>query len=203
MKNMHKINLDEPITQSGDASQDKASTPLADSRHQAELDAATEADDNNHSTEPMKKSTQKLTMIIAIVAVIAGVGTGYGGYKLSSQSASSIKLGKQDELERVATSDQIQVGDVFGVQDEETFSDPAQGYLEAGGINGEGTHKLLRPGGESQTVYLTSSITDLDQFVGMEVKIMGETFKGQKAGWLMDVGRVEVLETEAQPPAED
>jgi hypothetical protein len=35
----------------------------------------------------------------------------------------------------------------------------------------------------------------------MNVKVWGETFKGQKAGWLMDVGRVKVMEVNAQPPA--
>jgi hypothetical protein len=34
----------------------------------------------------------------------------------------------------------------------------------------------------------------------MEVKIWGETFKGQQAGWLMDVGRVEVIEVEGEQP---
>ena len=73
--------------------------------------------------------------------------------------------------------------------------DPAgeEGNLESGGINGEGTHKLIRPGGDSQTVYLTSSVLDLNQFVGKKVKVWGQTFSAKKAGWLMDVGRVEVL----------
>ena len=83
-----------------------------------------------------------------------------------------------------------------------SFKDSAEGYLEEGGLEGEGSHKLLRPGGDSQTVYLTSSVTDLDELVGTEVRIWGETFKGQKAGWLMDVGRVEVLKVDAESPAE-
>jgi hypothetical protein len=82
---------------------------------------------------------------------------------------------------------------VVGVEDTETFKDTAEGKLEKGGLNGEGSHHLVRPGGESQTVYLTSSIVDLDKFVGSKVKIWGETFAAQKAGWLMDVGRLEVL----------
>jgi hypothetical protein len=86
----------------------------------------------------------------------------------------------------------IKAGDVFGSSDEASFKDRAEGYLEAGGINGEGSHALVRSKDVSQTVYLTSSVTDLDKFVGMEVKVWGETFRGQAAGWLMDVGRVEV-----------
>jgi len=34
----------------------------------------------------------------------------------------------------------------------------------------------------------------LDQFVGRKIQIWGETYKAQKAGWLMDVGRVKILE---------
>jgi len=66
--------------------------------------------------------------------------------------------------------------------------------LEQGGIEGEGSHKLTREGGESQTLYLTSTVVDLEQFVGRKVQVWGETFAAQKAGWLMDVGRVKVLE---------
>ena len=78
--------------------------------------------------------------------------------------------------------------------DEKSFTDSAEGSLTAGGIDGEGSHHLVRPGGDSQNVYLTSSIIDLDQFVGHSVKIWGETFQAQQAGWLMDVGRLQVLE---------
>ena len=83
-------------------------------------------------------------------------------------------------------------GDVFGSADEKAFNTTATGVLDKGGLNGEGTHKLVRPGGLSQTVYLTSSVIDLDQLVGHQVTIWGETFKGQKTGWLMDVGRAKV-----------
>ncbi len=66
--------------------------------------------------------------------------------------------------------------------------------MEKGGLEGEGSHKLIRPGGDDQTVYLTSSIVDLDKFAGHKVKVWGETFSSQKAGWLMDVGKLKVLE---------
>lgn len=196
---MHKIKLDE-------------STPDP----KTQLDVQESADDNTDSAEvaeviskqnlepaTMKKASRKITIIVTAVALVAGVATGYGGYKLKSQQSGQTGSTKASpELQRVATENQIQAGDTFGVEDAQTFSDQAQGYLEKGGINGEGSHKLLRAGGVSQTVYLTSSITDLDKFAEMEVKIWGETFKGQKAGWLMDVGRVEVVETEAQAPTE-
>jgi len=36
----------------------------------------------------------------------------------------------------------------------------------------------------------------------MEVKVWGETYKGQQASWLMDVGKIEVIEPEAEAPIE-
>ena len=53
------------------------------------------------------------------------------------------------------------------------------GDFAKGGIDGEGTHKLIRDGGPSKTAYLTSSVIDLDQFVGKKVKIWGETRAAQ------------------------
>jgi len=80
-----------------------------------------------------------------------------------------------------------------GIFDKKTFKDQAEGTLREGGIDGEGNFHLERPGGKSQNVYLTSSTVDLYPFVGKKVRVYGQTFAGQKAGWLMDVGYVEVL----------
>lgn len=85
-------------------------------------------------------------------------------------------------------------GKEIGSADVKTFKDTAVGIMEKGGLEGEGTHKLIREGGPSQTAFLTSSIIDLDQFVGKKVQVWGETFAAQKVGWLMDVGRVKILE---------
>jgi len=126
----------------------------------------------------------------SLVIILAGVGTGY--FLSLQQSAGGLM--SQRDLKREVGDEEITKGLKVGVADEKTFRDSAQGDLEKGGINGEGSHHLVRPGGESQHVYLTSSIIDLDQFAGRKVKVWGETFAGQKAGWLMDVGRLEVLE---------
>ncbi len=147
---------------------------------------------------PMTQDQKKKLIVLFAVAAVAGIGTGFGAFRLRAQSAGDTS----PKAEQQVAGDNVQVGDVFGVKDDQTFKDSAEGYLEAGGINGEGSHSLLREGGESQTVYLTSSITDLDKLVGMRVKVWGETFKGQKAGWLMDVGRVQVLELDAEAPTE-
>ena len=79
----------------------------------------------------------------------------------------------------------------------QTFRDEAEGTIEKNedlDKYAQGTHKLLRPGGESQTAYLTSSVLDLDEYVGKKVKVFGETFGSSQVGWLMDVGKVEVVE---------
>jgi hypothetical protein len=127
-----------------------------------------------------------LPLVIILGIIFCGTVSGYflagrrGGMGLSSPS----QLAPGTELK----------GQEFGSKDTSAFPDTAVGVLEKGGIDGEGTHKLIREGGESQTAYLTSSLVDLDPLVGKKVQVWGETFKAQKAGWLMDVGRVKVLE---------
>jgi len=154
------------------------------------------------SNETMQKKKQsKILIALGIIAIVAGIGTGFGLNKLTA-TGNSVSTGpKNSDLKQVA-GETINPGDVFGIKDEDTFKDSAEGYLVAAEADDEGSHKLLRPGGVSQTVYLTSSSTDLDKFIGMEVKIKGETFKGQKVGWLMDVGQVEVLVVKGEEPSE-
>lgn len=79
-----------------------------------------------------------------------------------------------------------------GVDDSESFPDTAEGKLEEGGINGEGTYHLVREGGPGKNVYLTSTIIDLKSFVGKNVQVWGQTLSAKQAGWLMDVGRIKV-----------
>jgi len=75
-----------------------------------------------------------------------------------------------------------------------TFADSAVGVIKSGGVNGEGTHTLERPGGVTQNAALTSSVVDLDLFVGKQVEVKGETNKSNKAAWLMDVGSIKITE---------
>jgi hypothetical protein len=153
-------------------------------------------DTNTEQKDSLMKSP-KLMIFLTVVAVLAGVGTGFGTFRITNKPSSDVQV-----TEVPTTSTTVSAGDEFGSKDE-AFDSHAIGYIEEGGIDGEGSHKLLRPGGDSQTVYLTSSVTDLDVFVGMEVELWGETFKGQKAGWFMDVGRVKVVNTQAEAPIEE
>lgn len=123
--------------------------------------------------------------IILGVMLVLGIFSGFLISKNKSGVGSAITQGGT-----VA----IQKGAVFGSDDTKTFKDQAEGIVKTGGADGEGTHHLVRPGGDSQNVYLTSSIVDLSKFLDKKVKVWGQTQKAKVAGWLMDVGRVEVLQ---------
>jgi hypothetical protein len=148
---------------------------------------------------PNMKAASKVFLPLCLVVIIGGALTGLGLNKLSAKGSGDTFEGQT--ITKTATNvASIQNGQIFGSADASSFKDNAEGYLEAGGIDGEGSQHLLRAGGASQTVYLTSSVTDLSKFEGMQVKVWGETFKGQKAGWLMDVGRVQVQNTKGTAP---
>jgi len=136
--------------------------------------------------EPKEGSflTAKLLAALLLIAIL-GVGSGYLLSKKGNVAGVNLK-------EKVGSLS-IPKGKVVGSNDTKTFKDIAEGDLKTGGIDGEGQFHLQRPGGESQNVYLTSSIVDLSQYVGKKIKVWGETHKAQRAGWLMDVGRLEVL----------
>lgn len=135
------------------------------------------------------------TWMIMILAVLLGVASGFGLFKVLPGNATTEGVNTSGQL-----TTEIKVGDVVGSTDESTFKDTATGVLEAGTLTGEGSHSLLREGGPSKTANLTSSVIDLDQFVGDKIQVWGETFNAQKSGWLMDVGRVKVLELNAPKP---
>ncbi|MBP7768642.1 hypothetical protein KA082_02285 [Candidatus Woesebacteria bacterium] len=154
----------------------------------------------DNKVQPMNKRNSLIaTIVLAVFAIVAGLGTGYGSHKIFAAKATTSSAATP--LVQVPTGG-IKEGDTFGSTDKSTFKDDVKGYLEKGGLGGEGSHKLLRDGGPSQTVYMTSSVTDLDKFEGMEVEVWGETFSSEKAGWLMDVGSVTVLKTKGTRPAD-
>lgn len=131
------------------------------------------------------KPFPKLTVVVTILIITAGIISGYILSNKAYKITDAINPGK--------ITSSAPAKRTVGSADTKTFPDSAEGTLEAGGYNGEGTHKLVREGGDSQTVYLTSSVIDMEEFVGQKVRIWGATFAAKKAGWLMDVGKVEVL----------
>lgn len=183
---MHKLDLSSPQADQPVVDQHQ---PINDNQFSAGLVKPLE------TQKPMSKSSYTGFIVAAIIAVLAGIGTGYGSFKLYAKSTNG-----SSSVQQVATAGSIKDGDIFGSTDKDSFKDSARGFLEAGGLENEGTHHLLREGGPTQTVYLTSSVTDLSKLEGMEVEVWGETFKGQKAGWLMDVGRVQVVRVNGEKP---
>lgn len=137
-------------------------------------------------------------IVSLIVILVLGLGTGYL-FKNKIGSLGGIRNSGPVIVRNVPEAG-VKEGDIIGIQDTTSFKDSSTGVLQKGGLDGEGSHNLLRPGGPSQTVYLTSSVVDLDAFVGDQVTVWGETFKGQKVGWLMDVGRVKVEKLNAPNP---
>lgn len=139
-----------------------------------------------HPLEEKKPNNWVKTVGVILVALLIVAGGAATGKRLATSGDGGIRLGEKPKI--------IKSEKVVGSTDTKTFRDSAEGVLEKGGIEGEGTHHLIREGGPSQTAYLTSSIIDLDQYAGRKVKVWGETFTAQKAGWLMDVGKIELLE---------
>jgi len=166
-------------------------------------DSVPTKEDNNlmedRLMEPVKKS--KLMPILVIVGILLGLGSGFFFAQkklLLAGGSTPLAAGTQ----QLTSTTSVKVGDIFGSTDEKTFRDQAEGILKAGGIEGEGSHHIERGANATQWVYITSSVVDLDLLVGDRVTIWGETNQGKKAGWLMDVGRLKVLELNAAP-AED
>lgn len=133
-----------------------------------------------------KNSLKDILLPAGIIFVIILAGTGTGYLLARRGGAGGIMGGVQV----------VQGPKEVGIKDEKVFRDSAEGKIEINdrSLVEEGSHKLIRPGGESQIAYLTSSVVDLNQFLGKCVKVWGETFAAQKAGWFMDVGRVKVLD---------
>ena len=149
--------------------------------------------------EPAKKT--KLLPILVIVGILLGLTTGFYFAKKQLLLATGGTALSTAPL-ALTSKTTIKVNDVFGVADEKTFRDQAEGILMAGGIDGEGSHHIERGDNKSQWVYVTSTVVDLDLLVGDRVTVWGETNQGKKAGWLMDVGRVKVTELNAAPAAD-
>lgn len=150
-----------------------------------------DSDSNSKSSPlravPPKFNLQKfLPFIIIIVFVTAGVFT---GLVLSSRN-------KNAQISKVAVEEE-NLSPEQKQSFNQTFRDEAEGLIAKNDEldqYAQGTHKLKREGGESQTAFLTSTVLDLDEYLGKKVKVYGETFGSSQVGWLMDVGKVEVIQ---------
>jgi len=136
----------------------------------------------------MGKKFNKLYLVLGVVLVV-GIGV-VSGWLLSGKS---LQFGKKSGSLTSAPTTNTNASEA-GVADDSLYSETAQGTLEEGGISGEGTHHLARPGGDSQNIYLISTAFDLQSFVGKKVQVWGNTISSKKAGWLMDVGRIKTID---------
>ena len=134
-----------------------------------------------NATETPKLLPLPVVVLICVITVAIG---GVGGFMMVKKSTSIIGGTEKGSI--------IKTDKAAGVADKKTFKDSAEGILREGGMEGEGNFHLERPGGISQNAYLTSSTVDLGKYIGKKIKVWGQTFTGQKAGWLMDVGLVEI-----------
>lgn len=143
---------------------------------------------HDFNTQNLKSSFTPKIIGLFVVVIVIGV---ISGYLLSGNSISSPISGSKNG--GIFNGSSVSKGTIVGSNDTSTFKDTAEGTLKSGGIDGEGAFHLERSGGASQNVYLTSSTVDLSKFIDKKIKVWGQTQKAQTAGWLMDVGRVEVL----------
>jgi hypothetical protein len=151
----------------------------------------------NLSSNPPVVNKLTFSLPLIIVLIVLGVLTGYltsrSGGSVNSSSPSGSKELTPISSENITDKSSIQVGKIYG-DIKKNFKDTATGVIEKGSINGEGTHILNREGGVTQRAALTSSVVDLDLFIGHKVEVKGETNASNKAAWLLDVGSVKVLE---------
>ena len=132
-------------------------------------------------------TNQLLPIAIIIIVLAAGV---FSGLIVSSRAKNKATGPKAAFEEEELNQEQKQAFQVV-------TRDQAEGVLEKNDKfeeTAQGQWKLIRPGGESQTAYLTSSFLDLDEYVGKKVKVFGETLGSDKVGWLMDVAKVEIIQ---------
>lgn len=131
----------------------------------------------------------KFSKIVPLIILIVLIGAGiFSGIVLSSRS-------KNKAIQQSAAIDESKLNPQQKQAVQVVTRDSAEGTIEKNDdykVTAQGQWKLIRPGGESQTAYLTSSYMDLDQYVGKKVKVFGETLGTDKVGWLMDVAKVEV-----------
>ena len=147
------------------------------------------------SPTPSPQFAFKPILIISIIAVVCGYVLHLVFPKSGSNILNTSDNNSQPHLstDTISGPSQLKIGQLYG-DNSAAFKDSATGVIQKGGINGVGTHTLVRDGGPSQSASLTSSTVDLDLFTGKKVEVKGETNASAKTAWLMDVGSIKILE---------
>ncbi|MFA4827250.1 MAG: hypothetical protein WC596_03315 [Candidatus Shapirobacteria bacterium] len=147
---------------------------------------------------PAPTPVQKSSFVPVLIILFLGLSAGFWLSRLaplgSSGSNSSNGNGKNIiSADKISSAADLIVGKYYG-NTSQNFKDSVFGTIKKGGINGEGTHTLLREGGVTQSAALTSSVIDLDLFNDKKVEVKGETNSTTKAGWFLDVGVIKIVE---------
>lgn len=143
---------------------------------------------NNSGVRPLKPSNKMPMMIGALVGIIF-IGLAVGWF-ISSKRISPKTLSTSTSNNMVNSPTEAGVKDPSIIKNVTT----ATGTLQEGGIQGEGTFHLDRPGGKTQTVSLTSTSIDMSPFVGKKTQVWGLTQASQHSPWFMDVVKIKVVE---------
>lgn len=118
----------------------------------------------------------------AFLIVVAGVGA---AWLISSKVINNNSVAGAAPGAKVTATE-------AGMLDPKITYQTATGILQEGGIGNEGTHHLEVGTNKQHWVYLTSSVIDLQSFVGKKVEIWGETLASKHTPWLMDVAKVQI-----------
>lgn len=147
------------------------------------------------TTSPLKlpQKPKIIYFVIVILAIISGFFISRILPTKYSVSDNNLGLDTNKEASKIIEGEDVKVGTVYGNLSK-NFSDSAMGTIKSGGVNGEGTHTLIREGGVTQNAALTSSVVDLDLFIDKKVEVKGETNDSNKAAWFMDIGNIKILE---------
>lgn len=147
-----------------------------------------------NSFNPLK--TPDIPKFVYPIVIVGAIIIGFAISRFFPSSSNGVSQSDSlvaNQAAQIVEGEELQVGVVYG-NTSQTFSDSATGVITEGGVNGEGTHTLDREGGADQDAALTSSVVDLDLFIGKTVEVDGETNASNKAGWFMDVGAIKILE---------
>lgn len=134
--------------------------------------------------KPLKNSSQTVKAVVAVFALTIALG-GVTGYLMANKNpGGTTSPGNSSTPPKSAG------------QDTKTFRDFAEGVIKpkpaSSNEYSEGTH-LLQRANNPTPVALTSSVVDLSQYEGKKVRVYGETQKAVTEGWLMDIGKVEIV----------
>ncbi len=145
---------------------------------------------NDTTNETQKVSSFSTRAMAGVIAAALALGI-LSGFIYNKFTGGSVAVSTDS---KGSAGDVAEGGQSAGIKDSKTFKDKAEGVLRVGGFEGEGSYHIeQKPKQPDQNAYLTSTTVDLSQFVGKKIRVWGQTFEAEKAGWLMDVGYIEVI----------